>query len=226
MADGKQTRAWVEFDRDLERVLEKDALDRDSRLLALATSAASLRSQRVLGRIIRRAMEHGVDAQALYEALLQTYLFAGYPAAIDALEVFREVSGQPVKMTINSEPPRLDLWRKRGEALCRRVYGEYFDRLQQRMAALSQDLFDWMITEGYGKVLSRPGLSARRRELCAVGSLVALGRPKQLRAHIRGAVHVGAAPAEVLEVIRQAWLVCGWPATLEALHVYESLFHP
>ncbi len=54
-----------------------------------------------------------------------------------------------------------------------------------------------MIEEGYGKTLAREGLSARRRELATVAALSALGWTLQRAAHARGALHVGATPAEV-----------------------------
>jgi len=64
------------------------------------------------------------------------------------------------------------------------------------------------VLEGYGKVLSRPGLDSHTRELVAVGSLVPLRVPEQLRAHSRGALHVGAQPDEVMQAIRVAALLC------------------
>ena len=52
-----------------------------------------------------------------------------------------------------------------------------------------------MITEGYGKVLSRPSLDLARRELCVIAACAAGGHERQLHAHLHGAVNVGA-PAE------------------------------
>jgi 4-carboxymuconolactone decarboxylase len=49
--------------------------------------------------------------------------------------------------------------------------------------------------EGYGKVLGRPGLALRTRELCIVALLVGQDARPQLYAHLRGALNAGA-PAE------------------------------
>jgi 4-carboxymuconolactone decarboxylase len=57
-----------------------------------------------------------------------------------------------------------------------------------------------MVTEGYGRVLSRPGLDAARRELCTIAQIAALGAERQLHSHLRGAVNAGAAP-EVVEAV-------------------------
>lgn len=61
-----------------------------------------------------------------------------------------------------------------------------------------------MLAEGYGKVLGRPGLELRVRELCIVALLVGLDAEPQLYAHLRGALNVGASPAEVDEAVRIA----------------------
>ena len=49
-----------------------------------------------------------------------------------------------------------------------------------------------MIEQGYGRVLSRPGLGARERELITVAALAALGWQRQLVSHVLGALRIGA----------------------------------
>ena len=48
-----------------------------------------------------------------------------------------------------------------------------------------------MITDGYGKVLSRPGLDLARRELCIIAACAATGQDRQLHSHLHGALNVG-----------------------------------
>jgi len=99
-------------------------------------------------------------------------------------------------------------WEADGQTLIRRIYGSRYEKLLDTMVVLSADLPRWMVLEGYGKVLSRPLLDSRTRELVAVGSLVPLRVPEQLRAHSRGALHVGAKPEEVRQTLRVAALLC------------------
>jgi 4-carboxymuconolactone decarboxylase len=54
-----------------------------------------------------------------------------------------------------------------------------------------------MIVEGYGKILSRPGLELRLRELCIVAACVATGQDRQLHSHLHGALNAGATGEEV-----------------------------
>jgi len=67
--------------------------------------------------------------------------------------------------------------------------------------ALHPDLETWMVEHGYGRVLARPGLGARERELITVAALAALGWERQLVSHVLGALRVGAAAAEVHEAL-------------------------
>ena len=94
------------------------------------------------------------------------------------------------------------LWRERGEALCRVVYGDNYKALQDRLKRLHPVLSEWTLVEGYGKALSREGPDHGRREVAAVGALIALNAERQLRAHLQGAVHAGVAPSVVASAAR------------------------
>jgi 4-carboxymuconolactone decarboxylase len=65
------------------------------------------------------------------------------------------------------------------------------------MRALHPAIDAWMIVEGYGKVLGRPGLDLPRRELCVIAACVAGGQDRQLVSHLHGAANVGAPGAWV-----------------------------
>jgi 4-carboxymuconolactone decarboxylase len=66
-----------------------------------------------------------------------------------------------------------------------------------RMRGFHPELAEWILADGYGRVLSRPGLTIRERELIVVAVLAALRLPKQLESHVRGARRVGATSREV-----------------------------
>lgn len=134
------------------------------------------------------------------EVLLQSYLFLGYPAALNALAQWRALSTEPAPDPVEEDWAG---WAARGAAVCRTVYGGQYDRLRDNVRALHPDLERWMVTEGYGKVLGRPGLSLRNRELCIVGLLAVLGFATQLYSHLRGALNVGAEVEAVQEALEQ-----------------------
>lgn len=149
-----------------------------------------------------------VDAAWVEELVLQSYLFAGLPRALNAMREWRRVSGTRAPAA-DADATRDDTadWRARGEATCAAVYGRFYERLRHNIAELHPALDAWMIVEGYGKVIGRAGLDLRRRELCIVAACAALGQDRQLHSHLHGALNAGASPAEIdatLAAIRDA----------------------
>jgi 4-carboxymuconolactone decarboxylase len=155
-----------------------------------------------LEEAFRAALEGNVPGDAVEETLLQGYLFLGYPAALRALGLWRRVSGRPAPA--GREEEGWDAWRLRGEAVCRQVYADQYERLRENVRALHPDLERWMVVEGYGKVLGRPGLELRLRELCILALLAVLDAPPQLHSHLRGALNVGAPPEAVEAALDRA----------------------
>jgi 4-carboxymuconolactone decarboxylase len=157
---------------------------------------------------LRAAIPEAVDGGAgdIEELLLQTYLFAGFPRAINAFFVWQGWAANHGVTRVPEPPGPWDphAWRERGEALCRVVYGANYEALQGRLARLHPALAEWTLVEGYGKVLARPGPDAGRREITAVGALVALGAERQLRAHLQGAAHAGVPEDVVARAARAA----------------------
>jgi 4-carboxymuconolactone decarboxylase len=72
------------------------------------------------------------------------------------------------------------------------------------MRSYHPDLEAWILEQGYGRALSRPGLPLRVRELLAVAMLAALGLERQLPWHAAGALRVGASRAELAAVLEAA----------------------
>jgi 4-carboxymuconolactone decarboxylase len=151
---------------------------------------------------MRAGLTEATDAVSptwIEELILQSYLFCGFPRSLNAMRAWRRLTGRPAPG--EAEPTDAGEWRRRGEATCRRVYGAMYDRLRVNIRALHPDLDEWMIVEGYGKVLSRPGLDLARRELCIIAACAASAQDRQLHSHLHGALNVGVAPNVVTEAI-------------------------
>lgn len=169
--------------------------------LARISAVVALRREALLRDELQAALDEGVTAETLRETILQTYLFAGYASAINAFIVLNELG---VKGTYLREGERsLDEWEHRGRELCRRIYGKHYEKLVENMHQLHPDLGEWMIWEGYGKVLSRPFLSPRVRELLIVAMTAVLQVERQFHSHVKGALHVGASREELHRVFRE-----------------------
>jgi len=141
-----------------------------------------------------------VDPVAVEEIILQSYLFAGFPRALNAARAWRAASGRPAPVE-DVEVADLDVWRVRGEETCAVVYGQSYEKLRQNIRELHPALDEWMILDGYGKVLSRPGVDLRTRELCVVAACAVSGQQRQLHSHLRGALNAGASVSEVSGVL-------------------------
>jgi len=167
--------------------------ERDRRLLRLSTSV-------VIGdwdalATLRDAAPDGEPDRAWREAVLQAHLFAGFPRVVEALGVLgaRGGLGQPDADEVRGEP---DL-PERGAELFDRIYGDHSDRVRRFLQAGHPDFAAWIAGHAYGRVLTRPGLGADRRELLAVAALAATDQDRQLASHARGSLRCGATVEEV-----------------------------
>jgi Uncharacterized homolog of gamma-carboxymuconolactone decarboxylase subunit len=164
-------------------------------LVRVSAAIAALDEQSV-----RQVMEAAVsksESALVEEVILQSYLFAGFPRALNAARIWRTFVPAPSVATL-ADSGGLDEWRRRGEQTCATVYGGAYERLRQNIRALHPLLDEWMVVDGYGKVLSRPGLDLATRELCIVAACAASGQQRQLHSHLRGALNAGV-PAEAVE---------------------------
>lgn len=153
-----------------------------------------------LGARLGAAREAGAEAAWLDELVLMTVLFVGFPRALVAARLLRRL--QPV--SAGEDGGRYDAWREwemRGEATCRAVYGDHYAKLRPHVAELHPALDRWVIVDGYGRTLGRPGLDLPRRELCAAAMLIPQRVPRQLHSHLRGALNVGATPPQVAALL-------------------------
>jgi 4-carboxymuconolactone decarboxylase len=177
------------------------ALDKQTLALvriAVATATgdeAQLRERMIAAR--------AVDVPALWveELLLQTFLNVGYPLALVAFGVWRSVQPSP---EAGSEPiahPEWERWTERGVQACSEVYGRTYHKLLLNLRALHPAIEPLVIVDAYGKILGRPALDSKKRELCTLAAIAMLNAPRQLNAHLRGALNTGWTREDVDEVL-------------------------
>ncbi|TVR61973.1 MAG: carboxymuconolactone decarboxylase family protein [Gemmatimonadales bacterium] len=189
------------------------------RALVRVSAALATRKESCLRSAMAQVRDEAA-AEEVEEVLVQSYLFIGFPGALNALSVWREFSGWPASPPMEDDP----LTRaRRGEAVCRQVYGGQYERLRRNVRELHPDLDRWMVEEGYGKVLGRPGLDLPERELCIAALLAVLGAPVQLYSHLRGALEVGVGPDEVEAMLREVADVMPPTEMEEVRHVWRRV---
>src|SRR5881275_3330833 len=151
----------------------------------------------------------GVPPLWIEELLLQSLLVVGYPLALVAFGVWRELNGPLSGLGDGGgggggeELAHEDWqsWATRGSAVCAAVYGRAYHKLLLNLRALHPALEDLVLVDAYGKVIGRPGLDLKRRELCTVAAIAVLGAAQQLHSHLRGALNTGASAVEIDAVL-------------------------
>src|SRR5947209_13460709 len=178
----------------------------DSPTAALVRVAAAVATGKVpeLDARLAAAREARVPGLWIEELLLQSLLVVGYPLALVAFGAWRRVGGPaPVEGDGAEDLAHADWqsWATRGAAVCREVYGRAYHKLLVNLRALHPALEDLVLVDAYGKVIGRPGLDLKRRELCTVATTAVLGTAEQLHSHLRGALNTGASAAEIEAVL-------------------------
>ena len=76
---------------------------------------------------------------------------------------------------------------------------------------------------GWGTVWTRPGLERKTRSFLSCAFLLALGKHEEFKTHVRGAINNGVTPEELVEVLIQAGLYCGFPVALEGTRLAKQV---
>ncbi|KAB2852688.1 MAG: hypothetical protein F9K42_02275, partial [Ignavibacterium sp.] len=73
----------------MKRTTELKSLS-EIELLALLSAASVLRKKNYFRIILEQLLKNNTPSKKIYEALLQTYLFAGFPSALVSLKIFHK----------------------------------------------------------------------------------------------------------------------------------------
>ncbi|KAB2878402.1 carboxymuconolactone decarboxylase family protein [bacterium] len=186
----------------IKDLLFRPGLTPHLRIYSWLSASVALYQNNLTRSFIELAFDEQIPVIKVKEIILQNYLFCGFPNAIEGLIVLNRVLHDRGLKDDNFKEDR-DAQKiiQDGLNLCQKVYGKTYEKLIRNMEHVSSDISNWMVKEGYGKVLSRPILTPLERELSVISALAVLQRERQLISHIRGAVHVGATYEEIYEII-------------------------
>jgi AhpD family alkylhydroperoxidase len=183
----------------LDDLLNRPGLPHADRLLIRAKVAIWPGDNDTLADCIRRYRELGQARSDLEEVLLQAILFCGFPRVINA---FRVLSEQwPTQASPSGGGVEPNTQRSVGDALFRSIYSDNTAAVEAMLLSYHEELHEFVLDTAYGRILSRPGLAPRIRELLAIGVLALTDQSPQLLAHGRGAAHFGATTEEIREAI-------------------------
>jgi len=165
-------------------------------------------------------LETGWSPRELVEVGIHLTVYAGFPAAQDALTLTREVfKERGVAFTPASGRPRGGDWRLGVEELLA-TGGD--DAVEVAGRALrgggpAPELDRLTVEFAHGEIWNRPGLSLKDRELATLAMVIAAhGRDSSIRYHVEGCLRTGWTRAEITELLMQMTAYVGWPQALAA----------
>jgi len=80
------------------------------------------------------------------------------------------------------------------------------------MMAFQEITTEWC----WGYAWTRPGLERKTRSMLNLAMLTALGKPAELKLHVKGALANGVSVEEIKEILLHVAVYCGIPAGLDA----------
>ncbi len=104
-----------------------------------------------------------------------------------------------------------------GLATRREVLGaEYVDASLAKADEFMMPFQELTTSWAWGYAWNRDGLDRKTRSLINLAMLTALGKPHELKLHVKGALNNGVSVDEIREVLLHATVYCGIPAGLES----------
>jgi 4-carboxymuconolactone decarboxylase len=110
-----------------------------------------------------------------------------------------------------------------GMAIRKRVLGdEHVQRSLDNVTEFSRPIQELVTEYCWGAVWTREGLELRHRSMINLAMLTVLNRGHELGVHVRGAVTNGVTKSEIQEILMQAAIYAGVPASLESFRIAEE----
>jgi alkylhydroperoxidase/carboxymuconolactone decarboxylase family protein YurZ len=183
----------------IDELLARDGLPAAERLLVLAAVAIWRGDWPQLQRIVAAARTLARPRADLEETLLQAVLFCGFPRVVTAFEQLG--AGWPTAVPPRGGALPAAEQPAAGAQLFAGIYGRNEPAVRAMLRGCHEEFHDFVLQAAYGRILTRPHLDPRRRELIAVAVLAAQNQVRQFAGHARGALHFGASIAELREVL-------------------------
>lgn len=177
------------------------------------------------------ALNVGCTRREIVETFIHASVYAGFPAALNALSAAREVfaarpgTEEPAADPARSGPePAGDRYARGLEAL-KAVDGPQGAQVVASLDDIAPDLGRYLVEYVFGDVYTRTGLDLPTRELASVAMCAALGTAgPQLRVHLRGFLNVGGTRTEIVELMTQLVGYAGFPAAINGVAAAREVF--
>ena len=113
---------------------------------------------------------------------------------------------------------------KKGMQTRRSVLGDkHVDNAEANKTDFDSDFQEYITTNAWASVWSRPGLTKRERSLLTIAILTALGYEEELAMHIRATKNTGATAEDIKEALMHTAVYAGIPAANGAFKIAKKV---
>ena len=197
------------------------------RMLATLSVLSSLQRLPQLETYVHSALNMGLGPEEIQEVSIHCSLYAGFPSAVNSLEVTHEAFRERSVEAPQAGAPEVSLeeMERRGRELRQQLMGTqdrggHADALED----LAPDLRTLTFQYGFGGIFFRPGLDLKSRVVGDTASLTALRADAHLRNFLQTGPRVGLSKDEIIEVLIQTGGYAGYPAALSAISVAAQVW--
>jgi len=149
--------------------------------------------------LLKNLKNESVENVKIYETILHSYLFCGFPAVIESLRIFKKYFPEFKPKIYNYDVKK---FKTEGITNCNLIYKDNYKKLIKNMNYYSHDMKEWMLIEGYGKVMGRSGLNLKERELVTVSILSTKYYESQLHSHIKGCLNLNISENNIKAILK------------------------
>jgi len=190
------------------------------REICACAALACMDKQNLLRTHLLNGAAHGAPKEELLEAILQSVVFGGFPAAITSIKTFAEVFPDMVKrdrppLPASDRQSHPDMQQENASA--QGLAEEYnFSRWDPGFAKSVQRL----VIDGLNR---RTIIDGKKRHLIALACLTVKNALPQIETYIQTSFRAGLQREEIQEVIFQMSAYAGFPYVSQALQVLERV---
>jgi 4-carboxymuconolactone decarboxylase len=182
---------------------------RDRSLVTISVLIATGKSAQLAGHL-GRALTNGVTPSEASGLLAHLAIYAGWPNAVSALEIYDQVytARRIDTTTLRTVAPRAPVLAS--DAARAQAVTKEFGLVAPKFAQLTNDVV-------FDDLWRRPDLSPRDRSLVTIAALAAMGDDAQLDGYLRRGVESGLSRAQIIEALTHLGFYAGWPKATSAI---------
>lgn len=216
----------------LERMTKRDlgsmltAINLDTARLVAVSALTAIGDEIALEEILKTALDEGVEADRLHEAMLQAMPYSGIPSTLRAERTLgRILEARGIAFPKAGRAPSDEKRFEEGLRIQKGIFGEAIDTMHKNAKADERTLMVKLLTEFcFGDGYARGVLGTSVRELLTFATIAAMGGCEpQVKAHAGGNLSVGNTRAMLLDTLVVLVPYIGFPKTLNALAMVNEV---